>query len=218
LSEQVTKRRWWVTVCIVLGIVAAVWIKVRLEAGQSLAQAKQLESQSEIELAIVCYRRTVRWYSPFSGPVSESLERLWSMGQRLEEKGHTELALLAYRSIRSALMGIRHVNQPHASYIPKSSVRIAALMAQVEGAKAGSKKHEERAEYHRRLLLGDHAPDVAWSLLAVLGFLAWCFCLYGLAMNAFDDETGAIIVSAAIRRGALVVSTLVLWLVALGQA
>jgi len=136
LSNSNSSRRWWVTGCIVVAILAAIWIKVRVEAGHSLEQAQQLESQGELELSIVCYRRTVRWYSPLSSPVKQSIEGLWAIGQEYEQKGDSRIALLAYRSIRSSLIGIRSVYQPYEAFISKSSERIAALMAQAEGTEA----------------------------------------------------------------------------------
>jgi uncharacterized membrane protein YgcG len=207
-----------VVALIVAGVIGAVWIKVRVEAGLSLAQAQALEAQQELELAIVCYRRTVRWYSPASGPVKTALARLWSLGQSQEKEGHIGLALLAYRSIRSALYGIRSVYQPHADKIPAASQRIAALMAGQEGAQTGTDRHQERVAHQLALLGVDHSPDVGWSLLAVLAFLAWCWSLYSLAIHAFDDKSGALIADAAVRRGAVVAVTLMTWMLALWQA
>jgi len=218
LSNSNSSRRWWVTGCIVVAILAAIWIKVRVEAGHSLEQAQQLESQGELELSIVCYRRTVRWYSPLSSPVKQSIEGLWAIGQEYEQKGDSRIALLAYRSIRSSLIGIRSVYQPYEAFISKSSERIAALMAQAEGTEAGSKEYEDRSAYHQALLLKDHAPNVLWSLLAVLAFLAWCFSLYGLSFHGFDDETGELITGKFGPRMGLMVVTLTTWIIALWQA
>ena len=218
MSSRKGKRQWWVILCVALGVIAAIWIKVRVEAGRSLAQAEKLEARGEIELSMVCYRRTVRWYSPFSGPVDHSINRLWELAEKYDKQGHRGFALLGYRSIRSALLGIRSVYQPYEDFILKSSERIAVLMAAVENSDETAASSPKAIERHLNLLRQDHAPSVFWSLLATFGFLAWCLSLYRFAYRAFDDLTGVYLARQAMPALALVIGTTTLWLVALWQA
>ena len=120
-------RRVLTIAAIVLFVFLAVWLKVRLEAGKSYDQAKSLDEEGQVHLAIICYRRTVRWYSPGSIPVELSVERLWQLGQTLESKGKSQEALVAYRALRSALFGVRSFYQPYSEKIEPTEDEGASL-------------------------------------------------------------------------------------------
>lgn len=72
-------------------------------------------------------------YVPFSPTPRKAAERLWASGVAFEQAGRTDEALRAFRYLRSALLGIRHVVQPMSEMIPGAEERIAALMPAGEG-------------------------------------------------------------------------------------
>ncbi len=209
-------RRWLVWALTATSVVAAIWLKVRVEAGQSLDHARSLEKQGETELAISVYRQTIRWYSPGSGPVSEAVDRLWLWGQSYEEAGDSTHALMAYRALRSGLQAIRSLWDPYSEKLPALNDRIAALMAQQDDRGAGSLA--ERTAHHRALLDVDHAPNRWWSLLAILMFALWIIALFGLALRGFDEETGALLRTPALRWLAFAIFGLLGWTLGLALA
>ena len=161
-------RRAIVIAVVAVAALGAIWVKVRLEAGASMDQARSLDASGDAELAIVCYCRTLRWYSPGSGPVGDAVQRLRVVAAAHEAAGRPELVLLAWRSLRSTLYGVRSVYQPYAEVIDEANPHIARLMAAQEGARGTDL--EARAAHHEALLQKDHAPNAVWSLVAVLAF------------------------------------------------
>jgi hypothetical protein len=216
------KRRVVIGFAIVAIALTGLWVKVACEASSSLEQAKEIEKRGDVELAIVAYRRTVRWYSPFSTSVKTAVDRLWELGEAFESQKKTKKSLLAFRALRSALLGIRSIYQPYKDYLPRTNKKIATLMAQQEAFGAGRKNTEEslaaREAYHSDLLEHDHAPSVFWSVLAVLAFILWCVSLFGLASRGFDDETGTVIKKPALQWTIGAVFTMTVWMVSLGLA
>lgn len=215
MSEHGRRAIAWAVV--VTAVLAAVWVKVRVEAGQSLQRAKTMEAKQDLDMAIVVYRHTVRWYSPGSGPVADAVERLQSIAETSEEAGEAERALLAWRALRSGLFAVRSFYQPYDGQITLANTRIAYLMARQEGS-APNDELARREAHHAELLATDHSPAVGWSLLAVFAFAAWIITLLGIATRAFDDRTGTLIRSAALRWSAASVVALALWMTGLSQA
>ena len=214
----VLRRRSVLWLLVVFVVFLAIWVKVRLEAGAALRRAVVLESEDRIELAIAVYRQTVRWYTPGSGPVAEAVDRLWSIGERMEADGDVDRALMAYRALRSGLYATRSLYQPYAERLGPASDRIAALMAAQEAAADRSVSRSEREAHHRALLDVDHAPNAWWSLLAVLAFAAWAWSLFFLATRAFDEETGRLSRPTAYLGAGAFVVTFAVWALALTVA
>jgi hypothetical protein len=208
-----------VLIAVVIGL-AGVWLKVRIEAGASLSQAQALEEVGDISFAVVCYRRTIRWYTPGSAPVQTAVTRLQALGRQLEESGEQAEALLAYRALRTGILGVQSVFQPYEDDLKVANQRIAHLMAQQEmsGSSQANKTRADREAHHTSLLEKNYAPAVGWSLGAVFGFLLWCGCLLGLVRNGFDDVTGLFIRSKAIPWGMGVVISACSWMASLALA
>jgi hypothetical protein len=203
---------------VTLGIIGAIWLKVRLEAGAALERAQAFESTGDFDLAIVVYRQAIRWYSPGSGPVDTSVERLLALANQLENDESPELALVAYRALRTAIYGIRSVVSPYSDRLPSIESRIADLMAVQEGAPKLSDDWETRKAQHEALLAKDIAPHLGWSLVAVFAFLGWIGTLFGLAFRGFDDDSGALLPANAAPWVAGVLLTLGVWLTGLAFA
>lgn len=209
-------------------VIAAIWIKVRVEAGWCLARAQELEARDppQLDLAITVYRQTIRWYSPGSGPVDRAVVRLSELGETLEAAGQPQLALRCWRALRSALYGVRSLYQPYPDRIDTANGHIARLMAREELGggpstpdPASLAAEQKRLEaHHRELLERDHAPQPGLSLLAVSAFLLWCWGLFMLAIRGFDDVTGALLRRPAARWATLVCAAAVVWMGALAHA
>ena len=77
--------------------------------------------------AITGYESAIRMYLPFAPGVERSAERLWSIGETSEQKGDIEMALVAYRSLRSAFYGVQWLRQPGEEWIKRCDAKIAVL-------------------------------------------------------------------------------------------
>jgi len=208
-----------VLIAVAVGL-GGVWLKVRIEAGASLSQAQALEEAGDISFAVVCYRRTIRWYTPGSAPVQTAVTRLQELGRLLEESGDQSEALLAYRALRTGILGVQSVFQPYEDDLKAANQRIAQLMAleEMSGTSQANTTRAAREAHHTSLLEKNHAPAVGWSLVAVFGFLLWCGCLMGLVRNGFDDVTGHLIGSKAAPWGVGVVISACSWMTSLALA
>jgi len=211
------RRRLSLSIAVIV-IIAAVWAKVRLEAGAALERAEEFERVQYTRLAITAYRHTIRWYSPGSAPVEAAVERLQELGDELRGTGKVELALECYRALRSGIFAIRSFYTPYEEYLPSLNTAIASLMAGQEGAVLGSANEKKRIQHHEALLGIDRAPNILWSLLATLGFFAWCVALLIFSQRGFDDESGRIYPKAAARWGGIVLVLLAFWTSALALA
>lgn len=195
----------------VLAVLAAIWLKVRVESAQRLTIAQKAES-SQPMVAVTAYRQAIRWYSPGSGPVDDAVASLERLGGEYDSKD-PELALMSWRALRSALFAVRSFYQPYPDKIDLANGHIARLMAAQEAPDPALLA--EREAHHLTLLARDHAPNVGWSLLAVLSFLAWGGALLMFAAHAFDPDTGALKVPAARRWGLTFVAAYALWVTGL---
>ena len=78
-------------------------------------------------LALTGYESAIRMYLPFSETVETASARIWVMGETAEKRGDIERALIAYRSLRSALYGVGWLQQPGKEWIARCDLKIAAL-------------------------------------------------------------------------------------------
>lgn len=95
--------------------------QVQFKAGERGALA------GDFMVALTGYESAVRMYLPFSEIVETASERIWAMGETAEKKGDIERALIAYRSLRSALYGVGWLQQPGKEWIGRCDLKIAAL-------------------------------------------------------------------------------------------
>ena len=195
----------------VVAVLAAIWVKVRVESAQRLAIARDAEP-SQPMVAITAYRQAIRWYSPGSGPVDEAVASLERLGSEYDTRDPA-LALMSWRALRSALFAARSFYQPYPDKIGLANGHIARLMAAQEAPDPA--KLAEREAHHLALLARDHAPNVGWSLLAVLSFLAWGGALLMFAGRAFEPKAGALLAPAARRWGLTFVVSYAFWVVGL---
>jgi hypothetical protein len=66
-------------------------------------------------------------YTPGSTLVDKSAEKLWMLGERLERKGETDKALVAYRALRSSFYSIWSLYEPGREWITRCDQKIAKL-------------------------------------------------------------------------------------------
>jgi tetratricopeptide (TPR) repeat protein len=173
--------------------------KAELEIAERHAQ------EGDLEAAIVHYRRAARWYAPFSPYHVQALAALGRIGAEAEQKPDVELALSAYRAVRSAILSTRSFYVPERERLDAADKRIASLMAGLPPPQMDAGKSREQLEQeHLALLQHDPDPKLGWTLLLLLGFAAWVGGAFAFTLRAIDSED-RFIRREAVRWGAVIV-------------
>lgn len=127
--------------------------------------------------------RAARLYAPGNPYSRRAVDKLAQIG-----RDDPERALAAWRELRSALLATRSFYTPRRALLDEANARIAELMADAELA-AGSQPSREKARaWHAARLAQDEAPSVAWTLVALLGLVAWVGCALGLLLRGVGED------------------------------
>jgi hypothetical protein len=186
-------------------VLAVLLFRVLESARSELMQADALLARSDVDGALVHYRRAARWYAPGSPYHVQALDRLAHIGADAEARGDGALALRAHRAIRSSVLATRSFYVPEQARLRAADERIAALMAEepAPGVDAGKSREQIRRE-HLALLRHDPGPSVLWSVVLLLGFATWVSAAFVFASRAIDEHDRW--VGAEVRKwGALIV-------------
>ncbi|MFH2010166.1 MAG: hypothetical protein ABI333_26445 [bacterium] len=168
--------------------------------------------------AIVHYRRAARWYAPGNGYGTRALDGLTRLGKLAERQGDRQTALMAHRAIRRAILGARSFYTPHADRLARANRHIARLTARQQGGETAGAEQLARAEaWHLKRLQASTAPSVAWSILALLGFLGWVAGALLFIYRAITPED-RLVGRQALIWGGVILAGLLLWLLGLSQA
>ena len=190
-------------------VIAALFLVVAARvvtgAKAELEIAERHAQEGDLEAAIVHYRRAARWYAPFSPYHVQALGALGRIGAEAEQKPDVELALSAYRAVRSAILSTRSFYVPERERLEAADKRIASLMAGLPPPQMDAGKSREQLEQeHLALLEHDPDPKLGWTLLLLLGFAAWVGGAFAFTLRAIDSED-RFIRREAVRWGALIV-------------
>jgi hypothetical protein len=190
-------------------VIAALFLVVAARvvtgAKAELEIAERHAQEGDLEAAIVHYRRAARWYAPFSPYHVQALAALGRIGADAEQKADVELALSAYRAVRSAILSTRSFYVPERERLDAADKRIASLMAGLPPPQMDAGKSREQLEQeHLALLQHDPDPKLGWTLLLLLGFAAWVGGAFAFTLRAIDSED-RFIRREAVRWGAVIV-------------
>lgn len=78
--------------------------------------------------ALAGYEAAIHMYTPGSSLVDRSAQRLWDMGNSLEQAGNPNQALVAYRALRSAFYSTHGLIRPGEEWIARCDARIAEIL------------------------------------------------------------------------------------------
>ena len=129
-------KRWQsfavVAVTAVLALVI-VWVNTYQRMREQYALAEKHDAAGEYLQAVTAYETAIHAYVPWSSRLERSIQRLWEIGQMYEQRGETDMALIAYRSLRSSLLAVRSVYQPYPEWIRRCNERIPFLLSLQDG-------------------------------------------------------------------------------------
>ena len=184
----------WVKSCLQWALIAGVLfamfvVRVVTSSAAELREGDRLNARHDREAAVVHYRRAARWYAPGSPYHVRALDHLGEIGAGAERDGDKELALSAYRAIRSAIMSTRSFYVPEQDLLHAANERIAELMAEQPAPPmdAGKSRAQLRAE-HLALLEANHDPKLLWTLVLLFGFVAWVAGAFAFTSRAIDHD------------------------------
>jgi hypothetical protein len=177
-----------VVFCVVL-FFSLIYVKVFLSSRYEFNAAGIADAKGDTREAITHYERAILWYLPVGGYVAPSAERLWEIGEALEETD-MQLALIAYRSLRSAFYATRSFYTPGRSWIDRTDKKIAALMALTPPSSEKSKKmsQAERRDDALAILKRPMRPYAGWSIILEVGFWGWITATLLFIFRAFKSE------------------------------
>ena len=134
MTAERSKRWQNLGIIVVTAVIALImiWANTYQRMREEYIQGEELFAQGEYLKAVTAYETAIHAYVPWSGKIRRSAERLWEIGNLYEEQGEVELALIAYRSLRSSFYAVRSFYQPYPEWIQRTSPKIQALMGEQE--------------------------------------------------------------------------------------
>jgi tetratricopeptide (TPR) repeat protein len=78
--------------------------------------------------AIAGYESAIHMYTPASPIVERSAKKLWQIGELMEQARDYDLALVAFRSLRSSFYAVKGLGTPGKEWIRRSEEMIAQLL------------------------------------------------------------------------------------------
>jgi hypothetical protein len=207
-------------------IVGLASTRVVISGEREIAASTEALRRGDPEEATVRARRAAGWYAPGAPHVRVAYERLRALAREAEQHRRFDLALLAWRGIRSAALETRWVVTPHAADLDQANHEIARLMAMPVGERGTVGEPDQQVAAAELEVLGrTPEPRVPWVIVLVAAF---GLGVAGLVMWARQMGEGAATATAATwwragsaraRTGALLVAVaLALWLLALWRA
>jgi len=164
------RRNLILTLVLALVILLLVWARAFYGSVKDYEKGEELLQKNQPIRAVTYFDRSIHWYTPLNPYVEKSARRLWEIGQKAEQQGDSKVALIAYRTLRSAFYSARHFTTPGQEWIEKCETRINHLTT-IEGK--SEIKDDDGTPGIRQQTPGDSDPDVFWSVVLEIGFLGW---------------------------------------------
>ncbi|MEK7850454.1 MAG: hypothetical protein AAB275_01100 [Deltaproteobacteria bacterium] len=114
-------------------MVAMIWGRTYYSQWKQFNIGEEAFKAGNMRDAVTGYESALHMYTPGSGMVKKSIERLWEIGEIFERQNQSDWALLSYRSLRSSLYAVRSFYTPYPEWIERCDKRIAQILAFKEG-------------------------------------------------------------------------------------
>jgi len=190
-----------------------------LWAGESeIAESTAALKRGDAQEAAVHARRAAGFYMPGAPHVRVAYERIVAIATAAEGLGDRELALVAWRGVRTAALETRWLVTPHEADLERANKAIARIEAAAPRPPGTRSDLPQRIE-ERQLaaLLRDESPRTAWVVVLLAGLVLWAFGA-GFAVRRATLEPDKPSLAPA-RAGILIAASgVVLWVLALWRA
>lgn len=179
----------------------ALVVRVSCEASAEIELAAAARAAGDEHDEVIHLGRALRWRLPGASTDEAAIARLLEIGESSQDPAQ---ALVAYREIRSALLGSRALDVPHADVLRDVDERIATLMS-ADDADAVAVRHAE-------LRVASESSRVGRAI-AALTWIAWVLASAGFLLRGIDAR-GRLVPVAGTRWGLAAITLLVAWMVA----
>ena len=170
-------------------VLLVVVVRVVVSSHGELRHGDDALARSDIDAARVHFRRAARWYAPGNPYSTEALDRLAGMARDAERRSDPETALACWRAVRAAILSTRSSYVPHQQRLDRANGRIASLMSEQEPPPMDAGRSARELELEHLAMLEEPAhPNMLWTLVLLLGFLAWIAGAFLFATRAIDTE------------------------------
>jgi len=204
-----------IVLSVLVACVAAVSVRVILAGEAEIAASTQALQQADSRAAIEHAGRAAGWYAPGAPHVSVAYGRLKAIARAAEQHRRREVALLAWRRLRSAAIETRWVVTPHRVDLELANGEIARLMA--TGPHPSAAPDGRIAAAQLQALSRRAGPQLPWVVVLIGGFILWWLGL--LLWSRQVSQPGGKLGWAAGRSGAMLTAAgVALWLLAVWQA
>src|SRR5690606_13943423 len=192
----------------------ALWGRVVVDGRAALHEAQREERAGRLERAIVAYGHAARWWAPLAEHDDAALRRLELHARQAEMARDFELALIAERERRRALLSTRTVfGLRDASTLREANASIARLETLVLARRGEPQAADvqDSARAAAALAASPPGPTPA-SYRNALAFLCWSAVSVAFVVRVFDGH-GRLRRARAVRWGlAWLLATLAWWL------
>lgn len=166
---------------LILLIIGPLIVRAAIEGAAELRAAEQA---STTEQAIVHLGRAARWRLPIADHDERARERLEQIADEAELADDDALALVAWRELRSALLGTRTGSIADPEQLERANLGIVRAMVAI--AKAAGES--EQGERWRAELEASPASDGVGTRFAALCFALWCVTLLGFVVRGIGPK------------------------------
>jgi hypothetical protein len=179
-SEQGRGRRAsrlaLVVLALILAIVGPLIVRAAIEGRAELRAA---DEASTTEQAIVHLGRAARWRLPIASHDEQARERLEQIAVEAEQADDDALALVAWRELRSALLGTRTGSVVDPEQLERANLGIVRGMSAIAEAKG----EPDQGERWYAELEAPPATDGIGTRFAALCFALWLATLIGFVLR-----------------------------------
>ena len=182
------RRRSAAVVFAVIALLLALLVaRMLLGAREQLALANAATKRNDQTAVDRHLRRALAYYLPINPWLETAALRLRARAKDASQKGSPALALARWRSLRSALLALRSIRQPHATLLREANTAIASLVASSPKAAPLLRTPRGRRTFAHRLAQPP-APHPAFTLLALIGFVTWTSSALVLCAKGLTKE------------------------------
>jgi hypothetical protein len=207
-------RRTLFICAIALAVMGAIVARALISGDAELEASNVALEAGDPHEAVVRARRAAGWYVPGAPHVPAAYSRMRALAESAEQHRRDDVALLAWRGIRSAVIETRWVLSPYGEELALANREISRLMAKRPNA---AEPDAAVMQAHLQKLTRHEPPHVAWAFALVAAFV---FAAAGVGVWAGEvgDAGGKIAWARGKMGAALTFCGVALWLLSLWRA
>jgi hypothetical protein len=168
-------------------ILAGLTARMLIGSYRQIAAAHEAAEEGAVEAQVRHLRRAMSYYVPGNPWVRQGRDELLTLARQAERQDNDELALHAYRELRSAVLALRGLTTPHGEVLGEVNRAIARLSGAVKGGAPALATPEGQQALERKLA-DPPAPRFWWAALGIAGLVLWIAAGFTLLLGALRPD------------------------------